>query len=538
MTENKSKSGSAAFIKDGLLLTFATLALRSAGIFFSSRLSVIAGTAVLGLYTQIMSVYAFAATAATAGVNLGALRITAESYGRGDLDCIRPGMREAIKYCLKVGLFTCIMLAVNSRLFGTALLRDARTVSSLQALAFALPFISVANAFHGYFNGIKRIYKSIAVSFCEQAARISLTLYTLTRLEGASTELMCLTLVACNVISEIISCLLLAALYLFDSRRYPVATANKLLLKKRFTGITLPLAVSALIRSGLTSAEHILIPIGLRASGESGDSAMSKYGIVSGMVMPILLFPMALLSSFASITVTNLSSRISACESGSSISRTVSKGISLSLKYAIGEAMIIHYFAPALASSIYASAEAGQYLRIMAPLVFLMYLDHISDGMLKGLDKQNYVMKVNIIDASLSVIFAVILIPRLGIYGFIASVYICEFLNCICSFGMLMRSLPLRFSITENILAPVSTASASVYISALMIGNSIFSVILSAILFLVLQILPYFFRTFSRNTFSGKCSVHDKRVGKGVLAFQSDGNVLLALADKKHDRPA
>jgi stage V sporulation protein B len=214
---------------------------------------------------------------------------------------------------------------------------------------------------------------------------------------------------------------------------------------------------------------------------------MSKYGIVSGMVMPILLYPMALLSSFASITVTNLSSRISACESKNRIAETVSKGISLTLRYAIGVSTIIHYFSDTLADTIYHSSEAGEYLRIMAPLIFLMYLDHISDGMLKGLDKQNYVMKVNIIDASLSVIFAIFLIPAFGIYGFIASVYICELLNCICSFGMVIRVLPIRFSITKNILLPIFCSSAAVYISSVLAGRGVLSIIISAIMYLALQ---------------------------------------------------
>ena len=170
----------------------------------------------------------------------------------------------------------------------------------------------------------------------------------------------------------------------------------------------------------------------------------------------------------------------------------------------------------------------------MAPLVFLMYLDHISDGMLKGLDKQNYVMRVNIIDASLSVIFAVILIPKFGIYGFIASIYICELLNCVCSFGMLIRTLPLRFSLTENILMPVFTASAAVYISVILSGSSILSVIISALIFVLLQIPLYCFR---RIICSTKSRAHDKRIGKGVLAFGDNGNVLLSIADKKHNSP-
>lgn len=426
------------FIKDGLLLTVTTLILRTAGVFFSARLSILAGSAVMGLYTQIMSVYSFAVTAASAGVNLGALRLTSECYGSGRQDEIRAGVRRCMSYCLKVGVSISIIFFTISPFLGSVLLGDTRTVASLRALSVALPFIAVSNAFHGYFNGVNRIYKSAAVNLIEQCVRITMTLTALNVVNTSDTESVCLALVGCNAFSEGFSCVILLILYLIDSKRFPSSAKDSSHLSKRFIGITVPIAFSSMIRSGLTTAEHILIPIGLRAFGEDSQSALSQYGIISGMVMPILLYPMALLSSFASVTISEFSARSSAGESKKKISQTVSKGIGLALIYGIGCASIIRFFAEALGVSIYGNSQVSDFLRIMAPLIILMYLDHISDGMLKGLDKQNYVMKVNIIDAALSVVFAVILIPRFGIYGFVASIYICEFLNCACSFGMLM----------------------------------------------------------------------------------------------------
>lgn len=452
------------FIKDGVMLTVTMLILRTAGVFFSARLAILAGASVMGLYTQIMSVYGFAVTASAAGVNLGAVRITSENYGGGHFSDIRCGVRESVSYCLKIGIAVSLIFYFGAPFFGGKILADGRTVSSLRALALALPFISVSNALHGYFHGVKRIYKSAAVSLIEQFVRIGATLYALTAVDVKNTEAVCLTLVICNAASEALSCFTLFILYIFDVRRFPRSYRESKTQRKRFIGITLPVAVSSLIRSGLTTSEHILIPIGLRAFGADSDTALAKYGIVSGMALPILLYPMALLSAFASVTISELSARVSAGESRKKINATVSKGVSLALIYGIGCTAIIRYFSDALGNAVYNSADAGEFLRIMAPLVIFMYLDHISDGMLKGLDKQNYVMKINIFDAALSVLFAIILIPRFGIYGFVASIYICECLNCVFSFGMLMVKTGFGISFFESLAMPAFSIIVSIWL--------------------------------------------------------------------------
>lgn len=456
----------------------------------------LAGTAVMGLYTQIMSVYAFAVTAASAGVNLGALRITSETYGCGDTGNLRFCVRESVSYALKAGIAVSVIFFFGAPFFGGVLLCDVRTVSSLRALAVALPFIAVSNALHGYFSGVKMIGKSAFVSLLEQGSRISMTLIALGTVNALNTESVCLTLVICNAASEALSCFLLTVLYLFDVKRFRKNGRPRSDLKKRFIGITVPVALSALIRSALTTSEHILIPIGLRANGANAEAALSVYGIVSGMVMPILLYPMALLSSFASISIAELSAMVSAGESKERISRTVSKGISLALTYGIGCSAFIRCFSDVLGLSVYQSASVGGFMRIMSPLIIFMYLDHISDGMLKGLDKQNYVMKVNITDAALSVVFAIILIPRFGIYGFIASLYICEILNCTFSFGRLMLTSGIRVDLMKALVFPalcsviavwaVSAASELYIISDIFSRSAVFPILSAALVYVAL----------------------------------------------------
>ncbi|MBR2474437.1 MAG: polysaccharide biosynthesis C-terminal domain-containing protein [Clostridia bacterium] len=453
-----------AFIKDGIMLTVTALILRSAGVFFSARLSLTAGNAVMGLYTQIMTVYAFAVTAASAGINLGAMRIISECCGSGNTDKLSSAMRSCVSYCLKAGILVGAIMFLSAPFLGGVVLGDSRTVVSLRALSVALPFIALSNAFHGYFNGIKHISKSAFTSLFEQFVRIISTIIALNVFISADTETLCLILVICNAASEALSFLLLSVFYLVSKKGLPTQKRSTAFLRKRFLGITVPIAISSLIRSALTTTEHILIPIGLRASGLDYEGSLAEYGIVSGMVMPILLYPMALLTSFASVTIAELSARASAGENVDSIRKTVTKGLSFALIYGIGCSAIIGCFSTQLGYAIYKSAEAGKFIKILSPLIFFMYLDHISDGMLKGLDKQNYVMKVNILDAALSVLFAIILIPRFGIYGFIASLYLCECLNCFFSFGRIFLLICPKLKIFVSFIMPTACAFVAVHL--------------------------------------------------------------------------
>ena len=125
------------------MLTVTSLILRSAGVFFSARLSIIAGPAVMGLYTQIMNVYAFAVTASAAGINLGAVRVVSECCGSSSDNDLRGIVRVCTSYCLKAGFIVALIMFTFAPFLGNTLIGDRRSVASLRALSFALPFIAL-----------------------------------------------------------------------------------------------------------------------------------------------------------------------------------------------------------------------------------------------------------------------------------------------------------------------------------------------------------------------------------------------------------
>ena len=462
---NKEKK----LIFDGALLTVTTLALKTAGVIFSSVLTSSAGAEAMGLSSQITAVYAFAVTAAAAGVNLGAMRITAESRGAGRAEEIRTGVRCALRYCARTGILTAVLLFILAPFLAEGLIGDGGAILPLRLLAAVIPCISAAGAFHGYFNGVGRVYKSAAVNVVEQVVRISVTLgglYALTgehgALPGSFVELIggavsalarfsggeldragvaCLTVVFGSVTAESLSCLLLFLLYLADARRYPASKRSDRALSaslfSKFLRITAPMAVSALLRSGLSSAEHLLLPMGLRAFGS--DAALAQYGTVSGMAIPVILYPMALMNSFAQLNTVDVAARVSAGESRAALKKRIGNGILFAIVYGVGCATVLRAFAYRIGEGIFHGAGAGEYISALSGYVVLAYIDHIADSMLKGLDQQSYVMRVNIIDSAIGLACTALLVPVMGINGYILSLYLCEFINCAASLGRLIR---------------------------------------------------------------------------------------------------
>ena len=55
-------------------------------------------------------------------------------------------------------------------------------------------------------------------------------------------------------------------------------------------------------------------------------------------------------------------------------------------------------FSEELSNSIYSEANVSIFIKVLSPLIVLMYIDNIVDGILKGLDKQVAVMGINILD--------------------------------------------------------------------------------------------------------------------------------------------
>ena len=161
------------------------------------------------------------------------------------------------------------------------------------------------------------------------------------------------------------------------------------------------------------------------------------------MALPILLYPCAFLTSFSALLIPDLAAK-NEMNDRNGISRSVEKNLKRTFLYSVACALILALFAPLISQIIYKSNEAVQYIRILAPLVPIMYTDTVTDGMLKGLDQQIQSMRYNIIDSALCVIMVWFLLPIYSVKGYIFILYASEIINFYLSIGRLIKICDIR----------------------------------------------------------------------------------------------
>ena len=433
------KSTAKQLFWNALLLTLSSLLMRTVGVWFQVYLSNRVGAEAMGLYSLMLGVYGFALTLATSGIHLGVTRLIADALGREQPQRIPAIMRSATLYALFFGLLSSLLLGGFATPIGNLWLKDARTVPSLRLLAVTLPLIALASAWGGYFTAVRRVYKNAAVQIWEQLLKIGGTMYLLSLFGTGAIETLCCLLVAGGAIAEIGSFLVNGGLYLRDRRRHFSAGSPNGWRKSSvaLARISLPIALTTYLRSGLLTLQHILIPEGLRNSGTSHGQALAAYGSIHSMALPVILYPSALIGSFSGLLVPALA-ECAVQKRPRRIRYMIGRVWSLALLFAICTAGILICFSQEIGTALYPGTRAGYYIRLLAPLIPIMYIDTATDAMMKGLGEQVYSMNINLADAAISVLLVWLLIPRYGITGYIVTIYFSEIFNTVFSIAHLL----------------------------------------------------------------------------------------------------
>ena len=449
------------YFYNALLMTAVTLLMRTVAVSFNVYLSGKAGAEAMGLLSLVGSIYGFALTLATSGIHLATVRAVSEHLEKtGDTDAGRP-LAACLAYAAAFGTLASVVLFAFARPIGLYLLSDARTVKGLRVLAFSLLPIALTTVLNGYFTAVRRAYKNAAAQVTEQAVKIALTVFLLLAVMPDTVEGRLLAILTGGAVAESLTLLLNLILYAADRRRHPpkqsAGTHEKSGRAMRVAAVAMPVAVSAYMRSGLLAIEHILIPKGLSAYNHGGSTALASYGALHGMALPVVLYPAAILAAFAGLLIPEIT-RENAAGNSREIRYVTGRVYQMTTLFSMGAAVILLFLSGEFGAVLYGNEEVSYFIRRLAPLVPIMYLDTATDALLKGMGQQVYSMNVNIFDAFCSVLGVWLLVPRFGITGYLATIYFTEILNAALSVARLLRISGYRPRLVQLLLLPLLSA--------------------------------------------------------------------------------
>ena len=276
-----------------IVLTGTTLFARTIAVYYNVYLSGKIGAFGIGTFELIMSVYVFAKTASTAGVSLAATRMSAEAESG-----LSRTMRRILLTCFLLGSFCGATLsALAPFLCRSVLSNPPGGCAAIRILACSLPFLSMSSAFVGYFVAKRKMKLYAPVQICEQLIRVGLTIFLLEKFTNDSLAFSICSIALAITLSEIVAFVFSSLFYCFIRERTSSGGTPLKKFAKAFTRLALPVGSGALFRASLNTVYNILVPHGLKKSGTSSEKALSSYGIIQGMALPILLYPSALMSA-------------------------------------------------------------------------------------------------------------------------------------------------------------------------------------------------------------------------------------------------
>jgi len=414
-----------------LMLTGVNLLLRMVGTTFQVYLSGRIGAAGIGLLQLVMSVGSLAMIAGVAGIRTATMYLTAEELGKKREQNVPWVLSGCFLYSICCSALLASGLYFLAPVIAQEWIGDIRTVSALRLFAAFLPVTCLCAVMTGFFTAANRIGTLAAVGAAEQLVSMVLTLGALDLWAGQDAARACL----CVILgSSTGSCLTLLCL-VFLRLRERTAHGNAIPVRSRILQAAVPLAVADVLKSGITTTENLMVPKRLQLNRSISDP-LAAFGVVSGMVFPVLMFPACILYGLAELLIPELA-RCSAAGNQVRIRYLVRRGLKVAMLYGLLFGGLMVLLAKPLCDRLYPGTDAGVQLTLYALLIPMLYCDAITDAMTKGLGQQKVCVRYNILTSAMDVIFLYFLLPEYGMGGYFFSFAVTHLLN----FGLSLRRL-------------------------------------------------------------------------------------------------
>lgn len=415
-----------------LMLTGVNLLLRLVGTSFQVYLSGRIGAEGIGLLQLTMSVGVMAMVAGMGGIRTATMYLTAEELGRGRHKNVTWVLSGCLLYSILFSGSVGFLVYMLAPMIATNWIGNAEIIGALRLYAVFLPVSCLCGVMTGYFTGANRIGTLAAVEVVEQLFSMVCTVLLLTLWAGHDPVRSCKAVILGGCLG---ACMTLIALLILRAREHP-ETGKRIPVANRLAQTALPLAVADDLRTGISTVENLMVPKRL-ALYPGTASALADFGVVSGMVFPVLMFPAAILFGLTELLIPELA-RCHAAGSHMRIRYLVRKSLRVALLYGALCGGIMFLCADDLGIGLYQNADAGRYLKWFSLLAIMLYLDAVTDAMIKGLGEQKASVRYNIITNTMDVICLFILLPKFGIFGYFISFLVTHAVNFYLSLRRLL----------------------------------------------------------------------------------------------------
>ena len=270
----------------------------------------------------------------------------------------------------------------------------------------------------GYYFGIHKATVPSIAQLVEQTIRIGCVFLLYHIYESNQIPLSPILAVLGLLAGELFCLLFTVACFSFQyTNQCPLKFSAFCNFSKEILPLSGPLTVSRLCMSLLTSLEATLLPNALKTYGFDSSTALSIYGTLTGMALPLILFPNALTSSI-SLMLLPAVSESQASRQFSVLQKTIKSTFFFCIVLGCGCLLFFLIFGKLLGSLLFENELAGTFITTLSWICPFLYLNTTLISVLNGLGKTSITFFSGIFGLFLRIGFLILTVPKIGIQGY------------------------------------------------------------------------------------------------------------------------
>ena len=441
-----------------LLLTVTGLIGQILGFFYRIAMSRLIGAETMGLYQLIMPVYSVILSIISVGLTTAASTLTAQYHALNRPAAIHQTLRRCLGIFFTMAIPLSTLIVLFSDPISVHLLGDARTQLGLVLLAFCVLLTGVENLHKHTFYGMSRVRTPALVELCEQIIRMAAVLILLVVFLPQYPERVVGLIATGMIICEVFSAGSLVILFRRSMGRRP-APDGPPVSRATIGRIAVPVGFTALLGNLMGSATSVMIPQRLVAGGMSVSEAMSSFGVLSGMTIPLLSLPSALIGALCLIMVPKLAESF-ALNDRSTIRRRLGRALQATSVLIMPATALLVVVGPTLGNLLFKDARVGNYMLPLSAGLLLCCYQSVLACALNGVGRQGTAARNALISDIIQVAFTwyTVALPGVGLKGYVAGFLVSAVVGLGLNALSVIRATGLKLHLFTWLLSPALSA--------------------------------------------------------------------------------
>lgn len=423
------------FLKSTLLLILGGIITKTLGFIIRIVYTRIVGTEVISLYSMVMPTYSLLITIATLALPTTISKLVAEKNTRSV-----KILSTATTLITLINVVVVLFMLLASKFIANNLLHEPDTYLILIAATLTFPIISISSIIKGYFYGKQNMVPNVISNIVEQIIRYILIIIIIPPLVETNKVYGAVGLFLISLITEIVS-IIINLLFLPKGTYIKKCDLKPDMETTRdILGISIPSVSSRIIGNIGYFFEPIILKNLLLYSGYSNNYILTEYGIYNAYSLTILTVPSFFVIAISSSLIPEIS-KYNFKTQKHLIKRRLKQAILFGLIIGITYSVILMFYGDKILYAIYNTYEGLNYIKVLAPIFVLFYLENILISYLQAINKAKITMKITVIGVIIKLLsLSIFSLLHIGIYSLLIAEIINIFIVVLLNFIEVRKS--------------------------------------------------------------------------------------------------